>query len=108
MRKKILMAVLLAGSSAAYADYSGTISGVVCYTFTNICQIKTSTTYTGAACSTQAAWPLTFDGTTSTGKNILATLLAAQASQRSVVIGGLGTCNLAAGSEDVRHVYISP
>lgn len=36
----------------------------------------------------------------------MAMLLTAQAGRMTIVIGGKGTCGLAAGSEDLRHAYL--
>ncbi|WP_269571448.1 hypothetical protein [Shewanella denitrificans] len=38
---------------------------------------------------------------------MLSIILAAQLSKQLITIGGKGTCTVAGGSEDLRHVYIT-
>lgn len=55
-------------------------------------------------CATQDWWQINTD--TTVGKNILATLLAAQASGKSVTIWGNGSCTLRTDMEDIVQVGV--
>jgi hypothetical protein len=110
MNKKLLSLIaipaVLCGN--VYADSTGTIFRVVCHAtgISPVCHVALNGTPSLAACST-SEWHYTFDGSTSEGKNLLSIILAAQLSKQTVTVGGKGTCTLASGSEDLRHVYIT-
>lgn len=102
-------ALVLGIYPATATEYVGKIRAVVCHTIGVVCQVQLNNPHTGAGCVTAtSSWPYSFDGSTAVGKNILAVLLAAQASKETVIIGGLDSCNLVggSGSEDLRHAYI--
>ncbi len=110
MNKKWLSLIMLSAifCGNVSADSTGTISRVVCHAtgVSPVCHVAINGTPSLAACST-SGWHYTFDGSTSEGKNMLSIILAAQVSKQMITIGGKGTCTLANGSEDLRHVYIT-
>ncbi|WP_065792579.1 hypothetical protein [Pseudoalteromonas luteoviolacea] len=109
MMKRMLIAVLFTISFAGSAsEYTGTIKQVVCHaeTVSSVCQVMLNGTPFSESCAKENSWKYTFNGATPEGKNILSILLAAQMSGKTVGIRGLDKCTLAAGSEDLRHVYI--
>jgi hypothetical protein len=58
------------------------------------------------SCGTGASqWDFALDLTTAHGKTIYALVLAAQAAQTTVTAGGLGTCTLRAGYEDLDYIH---
>ena len=107
---KLLLKIAILGmlASAAQADSSGTIFRIVCHdnSISPICHVAMNGTPNVSSCST-SGWHYSFIGTTDEGKNLLSILLAAQLSKQNVTLGGKGTCDVAAASEDLRHVYIS-
>jgi hypothetical protein len=108
MKKIYLIFILIGFSSLSYADSTGTIKQMVCHSngVSPVCHVSMNGVPSLAECS-KSGWHYTFDGVTSEGKNILSIILAAQLSKTSITIGGKGTCLLAGGSEDLRHVYIT-
>lgn len=111
MKKYILMfafAFITSNSYAAGSSFTGTIKNVVCHAnnISPVCNVQVNGEPAGRGCST-ADWHYAFDGTNAEGKNFLSILLAAQISRQTVVIAGQGTCDLAGGSDDLRHIYIT-
>ena len=90
------------------SSFSGTIKQVVCHAkeVSSVCQVAVNGTPSANPCSAPGGWVYTFNGVELEGKNLLSILLAAQISKSTVTIAGQGSCNLAASSEDLRHVYI--
>ena len=95
---------------AAFAgsSYTGKIKQVVCHVAETspVCQVMPSGSVLNETCGT-SGWKYTFDGTTAEGKNILSILLAAQVSQKTIVLRGLGKCTFGSTTEDLRHAYIT-
>ncbi|NRG05552.1 hypothetical protein HRJ46_19855 [Vibrio coralliilyticus] len=112
MLKKItILAALTLISSNVFAgnsSFAGAIKAVVCHTdsLSPVCHVEVNGTPSNRGCS-DSTWHYTFNGTTPEGRNFLSILLAAQMSGKTAVLEGTGTCNLAKGSADLRHVFIS-
>lgn len=104
----IAATALWSKSAIAGSTYTGVIGSVVCHAtgVSSLCQVSVPGSVGGETCSQGSLWKYTFNGATAEGKNLLAIMLAAQVSRQTVEIGVLGTCSLAAGSEDIRHTYI--
>jgi hypothetical protein len=104
----LLLITLLFISSSLSADTTGTIKQMVCHdaSVSHVCHVSMNGTVNLAACVT-SGWHYSFVGTTAEGKNMLSIILAAQLSKQLITIGGKGTCTVAGGSEDLRHVYIT-
>ncbi|WP_281628853.1 hypothetical protein [Vibrio sp. St2] len=111
LKEIIFSAVLTLISASAFAgnsDFSGTIKSVVCHAdnISPVCHVAVNGTPSNRGCA-NSDWHYTFKGTSAEGKNFLSILLAAQMSGKLVTLAGIGTCNLAEGSADLRHVFIS-
>ena len=104
----VLCSIVPCTGYASGSSFTGTIKAVVCHAneISPVCHVEVNGAPASASCVT-SGWQYSFNGTNSEGKNFLSILLAAQMSKQTVTIGGQGTCSIAGGSEDMRHIYIS-
>ncbi len=113
VQKLAILSSLFFGTNFSYAtNYTGVITGVgvgasydsACTGTDSCAVVKVSSSHEKAGCN-KNSWDFVFDTSTDTGRNTLSVVLAAEISQREVVIGGTGLCDMHSITEDLMHVY---
>lgn len=103
-----LMFSLLSSNSSAVADLQNvTITALnINKSLGNFLFIRTSTAPTVVGCQTNSDWNLILPLDSDLSNKIYSALLAAQASQSKVSLGGAGTCNSSFGVELLNNITV--
>jgi hypothetical protein len=103
-----LMSSFLSSNSGAVADLQNvTITALnINRGLGNFLFIRTSTAPTVVGCQTNPDWNLILPLDSDLSNKIYSALLAAQASQSKVILGGTGTCNASFGVELLNNFTI--